>query len=324
MEDYKQDIISTRVGCLGGSDAKMLQSIATHGEVVPSAMKRLAVCKGLIEHRQFSNNAMLYGDFVEQNIFNVLHAIDERWQSNPCLVSEKYSRKNCEVIDHVDFMLQDDDKKVLTICECKATAKSFTSTRNEYSAQLAHHWLIGQEIAKKLGGYRLKLLLCHYDTTGLDLDGMFTFDEKRITVKHVRIANVEYDLSKAMDIVDDFLENFNEYYEEEVDGTLLPASVKNQFSAITEALIEIEERKKSVEESKKKLTAFMESKGIKRITSPEWSVTYVAPSESIQFDAKGFLNEYAAKHPKLYKKLVKTHEKRQKRSAYVTIKVNNN
>ena len=52
IQDYKQEVANTRKGCLGGSDGKMLSQIAALGYVPKSALKRLAVCKGLIEQEE--------------------------------------------------------------------------------------------------------------------------------------------------------------------------------------------------------------------------------------------------------------------------------
>ena len=168
---------------MGGSDAKMLMQIANLNEVPKSAYKRMAVCNGLIPHEQFTNRAMDYGNFIEDCVYRHLHANDERWQSNPCLVSNKYSRDNVKCIDHVDFLLQDDDKRVLTIGECKATKFTFQQTRHEYEAQLMHHYLMGMELAEQLGGYKLIVLLCHYDTSATNIEEDFVFDENKLTVK---------------------------------------------------------------------------------------------------------------------------------------------
>ena len=143
MNEAKQEIIATRTGCLGGSDARLIQSIAEAGKIPQSAMKRLAVCKGLAEQPQFTNPAIEFGNYVENMVFESLHSQDERWQSNPCLVSTKYSRPNCKVIDHVDFFLQDDEKKVLVLGECNATRSTFEQTHDEYKWQLLHHYLLG-------------------------------------------------------------------------------------------------------------------------------------------------------------------------------------
>ena len=112
MNESKNEILATRLGCLGGSDAKLIQGIAIANKIPQSAMKRLAVCKGLIEHQQFSNHAIEFGNYVEDMVFSLLHENDARWESNPCLLSEKYSRKNVKCIDHIDFYLQDDKKMI--------------------------------------------------------------------------------------------------------------------------------------------------------------------------------------------------------------------
>lgn len=325
MEDYKQDIINTRKGCLGGSDARMLQSIATLGAVPKSAMKRLAVCKGFIEQEQFTNQAMQFGDFIENQVFESLKLSDSRWESNPCLVSKKYSRKNVRVIDHVDFLLRDDDKKTITIGECKATRYTYETTRREYESQLCHHMLMAEEMARELGKYKVRVLLCHYCTDGLDLDKPFEFDESRLTVKPLRLSKAEYDLPKAIDIVDEFLETFDYYNEDEsIPYEFLPENVQKEFDSITALLTEIKQREATVEAFKAKLYDFLTEKNVKSIKNDSWSITRVDPTTSISFDSKKFLNEYAAKHPKLYKRLRAEYDRTTNKKGYVAIKINNN
>ena len=328
MENYKDDIIATRTGCLGGSDARLIQSVAEAGKIPQSAMKRLAVCKGLAEQPQFTNPAIEFGNYVESMVFESLHSEDERWQSNPCLVSGKYSRPNCKVIDHVDLYLQDDDKKTITIGEVKATRSSYAQTYDEYKWQLLHHYLLGREKAKELGDYKVKVMLCHYLTDGIDLTRPFEFDPSRLTVKTLR--NMEklsksYHLAEAMDIIDNFLETFTEYYEDEVDGNLLPENVKTEFDQVTTFLTEIKEREKKVEDFKKKLTEFMISKGVKAIKTDAWAITLVNESESVSVDYKAiFANEIEAKKPRIANKLKKQYKKVTKKKAYVMIKTKDN
>lgn len=323
--DYKQDIIQTRVGHLGGSDAKMIQSVAEAGKIPQSAMKRLAVCKGLVEQPQFTNPAIEFGNYVESMVFESLHSQDERWQSNPCLVSGKYSRKNVEVIDHVDFLLVDDKNRIITIAECKATHSTFEQTRDEYKWQLSHHWLLGQEVAKTRGNYKVRLLLCHYYTDGIDLTQPFEFDPSRLTVKQLR--NMEklsksYHLAEAMDIIDTFLEDFNEYYDgDEIPYELLPANVQGQFDDITTLLTEIKEREDKVAAFKDKLYSFLAEKNIKSIRNDAWSITRVDPTESKQFDSKRYLEDFAAKHPRQFKKMRSEYEKTVRKKGFVTIKI---
>lgn len=325
MNEHKLDIIATRTGCLGGSDARLIQSIAEAGKIPQSAMKRLAVCKGLAEQPQFTNPAIEFGNYVESMVFESLHSQDERWQSNPCLVSGKYSRKNVEVIDHVDFLLVDDKNKMITIAECKATHSTFEQTRDEYKWQLAHHWILGQEVAKTRGNYKVQLLLCHYCTDGIDLTQPFEFDPSRLTVKTLR--NMEklsksYHIEEGMDIIDTFLEDFNEYYDgDEIPYELLPANVQGQFDDITTLLTEIKEREDKVAAFKDKLYSFLAEKNIKSIRNEAWSITRVDPTESKQFNSKRYLEDFAAKHPRQFKKVRSEYEKTVRKKGFVTIKI---
>ena len=327
MEEYKVNILNTRKGCLGGSDAKMLSGIASMGYVPASAKKRLAVCKGLIEHENITSRVMQYGDYIETMVYESLHSKDERWQSNPCLVSDKYSRKNVKCIDHVDFLLVDDKKKEVTIGDCKASKLSTVEVRNEYKAQLAHHRLMGAELCAKLGkGYKLKLVLCHYNMDGVDVDAPFAFDPERLTVQGIKPASLDYDLPTAMDIANDYLETLDAWYEgDEIDADYLPANVKDEFNAITDVLAEIKERETKVEEFKAKLADFMESHGIKFVKCPTWSITYVAPSQSISVDYKTMAEkELFEGHPTKARRLMGKYKKTTNKKAYVTIRTKNN
>ena len=327
MEHYKQDIINTRKGCLGGSDAKILQQVALWGKVPQSAYKRLAVCKGLIEQENITTKVMEYGDFIEQSIFEHLYDVDERYQSNPCLVSKKYSTKEVKIIDHVDFVLQDDENKVLNLYECKASKYTITQVRNIYECQLYHHFLLGSELAKELGNYKVNVFLCHYDTSDVDFDAQWEFNPDKITISKVRFNNKQvFDMAKAVAIVSDFLADFNEYYEgDEIDAAYLPEKVKNEFDAITNVLKEIKEREQKVNDFKDKLYNFMLDKNIKGIRSEEWSITRVDASESKSVDYKKmFEQEIEAQHKVKARRLKEKYKKVTQKKGFVTFKLKDN
>lgn len=326
--DYKKDIIQTRTGNVGSSDAKMLQQIAELGQVPKSAYKRMAVIKGLAENQDITTPAMRFGDYIENQVFANLKASDERWQSNPCVFSTKYQRSNVGCLTHIDFLLQDDENKTLTVGEAKATKLSFEQARHEYIYQLCHHYLLAQELAKSLGGYKVKILLCVYDANDVDYTD-HEFDPSRLTVKQIRNIDKEantYRLAEAMNIVNDFLNDFNEYYEdEEIDAAYLPEKVKTEFDTITNILAEIKERESKVDEFKTKLCEFMQEKGIRSIKNDAWAITLVQASESVSVDYKAiFANEIEAKKPRVANKLKKQYQKTTKKRAYVTIKIKDN
>ena len=325
MENYKENIIQTRTGNVGSSDSKMLQQIAELGQVPTSAKKRLAIVKGFCENPNITTPAMRLGDYVEQMTFESLHSQDARWESNKLLKSEKYSRKNCGCITHIDYWLQDDDKKIITIGEQKATVRNYQQAYDEYKFQIYHHYLLAKEYANKIG-YKVNVLFCVYDTNGIE-EG-HEYDPSRLTVKQLRMLekhSKSYHLAEAMDVVDNFLETFTEYYEDEVDGNLLPEKVKTEFDQVTTFLTEIKEREKKVEDFKKKLTEFMVSKGVKAIKTDAWAITLVNESESVSVDYKAiFANEIEAKKPRIANKLKKQYKKVTKKKAYVMIKTKDN
>lgn len=326
--DYKKDIIQTRTGNVGSSDAKMLQQIAELGCVPKSAYKRLAVVKGIVENTDITTPAMRFGDYIENQVFANLKASDERWQSNPCVFSVRYARKNVGCLTHIDYLLQDDERKILTVGECKATKLTFDQTRNEYKYQLCHHYLLAKEMAKSLGDYSVRIMLCVYDANDVDYAD-HEFDPSRLTVKQIRNIDKKantYRLAEAMNIVNDFLNDFNEYYEdEEVDAAYLPEKVKTEFDTITNILAEIKERESKVDEFKTKLCEFMQEKGIRSIKNDAWAITLVQASESVSVDYKAiFANEIEAKKPRTANKLKKQYEKRTKKKAYITIKIKDN
>lgn len=44
-----------------------------------------------------------HGDQIELQIYEMLHSVDERWESNKYIESEKYSKHNCKLFCHIDF-----------------------------------------------------------------------------------------------------------------------------------------------------------------------------------------------------------------------------
>ena len=327
QQDYKNEIRSSRCGALGSSDGKLILQVAESGVIPKSAYKRLAVCKGLIEQEDIPYTAAVRaGDELEMLVFEHLKANDDRYQSNPCWVSKKYSRKNVKLLTHPDIVLQDDENKILNVYEVKCTKFTFEQTKDTYKAQLIIHWVIANEIAKELGGYKVRLSLVHYSTEGMNLEDGFEFDPSRLTVKTLR--NMEklsksYHLAEAMDIIDNFLETFTEYYEdgEEIPYEILPANVQNQFDSITTLLTEIKEREDKVAAFKSKLYDFLTEKNIKSIKNNDWSIVRIDPTESVQFDNKRYLEDFSIEHPRQYKKIRNKYDKVVKKKGYVSIKI---
>lgn len=321
---HKADVINTRVGCLGGSDAKMLAQIDNLGSIPTSAYKRLAVCKGLMQHDSMTNRAMEYGDFVEQKVFELLSKGDkEHYESNPCWVSEKYSRKNVKCIDHVDVTCTDEETQTIYIWEVKASRFDTYTVRQDYKAQLYHHTLFGREKCAERGRkWRCKVFLAHYNTAGVDLEQDFTFDKSRLTIQEVKFNNRLFNMDRAMDLVDEFLETFDFYTENEVvNAQYLPEKIHAQFASIADMMREIKEREERVNDFKKKLYEFMVQKGIKSVSGDDYTFSVVMPSQTKSFDAKTYLADLDKEHPRVAKKLREQYSKTTNKNGYLAIKV---
>lgn len=323
MENYKEDVKNTRLGSLGGSDGNLLAQVANLGYVPNSARKRLAVMKGLIEKEDITTRVMRYGDFIEQSIYSHLQEIDSHYQSNPLWISGKYSKDGVRLICHPDFVLFDDEKKVLKVYECKATKFNQQQTRDTYLNQLFIEWTLANEIVKAKGeGWKVEMYLCHYDTSNVIIDDEFVFDPDLLSIHRLRMPKNLFDIDKAMTIISEFASTFDYYTEdEEIDSVYLPENVKAEFDMVTGILAEIKERESKVDEFKRKLCDFMQKQNIKSIKNDSWNITLVGATEQVSFDSKKYLSDLAAKHPRKEKKLRKDYEKRIAKGAYVKITI---
>lgn len=325
MYEYKEEIIKTRVGSLGSSDAKILEKIASANCVPKSAYKRLAVCKGLIPPIETAKTIeMEYGDFVENQIYEMLKSQDERYESNPCFVSRRYSYKNCTLLTHPDIVLRDNENKILKIYEVKASRYTTEQVRRLYNAQLFIHTTLAYEYAGSLGkNWKVQVYLVHYDTSNINFDEgeNMDFNAENITISRVNVRKL-FDLNNAMQIVDNFLETFDSYFlGDEIDADYLPERVKEQFDVISNTLKEIKEREEKVDDFKKKLYAFMQEHGIKSVKNDVFTVTRIDGGEIKTFDTKKYLEDMMQKHPTLTKKLKKQYEKISNRNGYVQIRI---
>lgn len=285
---YKDEIISSRVGNLGGSDARILAAIAKNGCVQRAQVERLAIAKGLYERPNITNIAMQYGDFIENMIYDSLVQVDERWESNKCFRSQKYGREGLGLLVHIDFSLFDEsrDKPLLLWVECKATTTDIEQTYKDYKEQLYVEYVLGKELAEQLGA-DFKLELCHYDASVMFEDEFqlqFAFDPDKISRKKVIFKKPVFDISSGMDIAAQYVSEMTEYKREEIDWDYLPAEVQEQMKQVNNILVSIKEKQDSIEEFKSRFYDFLCKNEIKSVKTPYFTISRVDESVSIQFD----------------------------------------
>lgn len=313
---YKDEIISSRVGNLGGADARILAAIAKNGCVQRAQVERLAIAKGLYERPNITNIAMQYGDFIENMIYDSLVQVDERWESNKCFRSQKYGREGLGLLVHIDFSLFDEsrDKPLLLWVECKATTTDIEQTYKDYKEQLYVEYVLGKELAEQLGA-DFKLELCHYDASVMFEDEFqlqFAFDPDKISRKKVIFKKPVFDISSGMDIAAQYVSEMTEYKREEIDWDYLPAEVQEQMKQVNNILVSIKEKQDSIEEFKSRFYDFLCKNEIKSVKTPYFTISRVDESVSIQFDKVRF----TAEHPELAAK----YQRAVKKKGYVLIK----
>lgn len=313
---YKDEIISSRVGNLGGSDARILAAIAKNGCVQRAQVERLAIAKGLYERPNITNLAMQYGDFIENMIYDSLVQVDERWESNKCFRSQKYGREGLGLLVHIDFSLFDDsrDKPLLLWVECKATTTDIEQTYKDYKEQLYVEYVLGKELAEQLGA-DFKLELCHYDASVMFEDEFqlqFAFDPDKISRKKVIFKKPVFDIASGMDIAAQYVSEMTEYKREEIDWDYLPAEVQEQMKQVNNILVSIKEKQDSIEEFKSRFYDFLCKNEIKSVKTPYFTISRVDEAISMQFDKVKFASE----HPEL----VAEYQKEVKKKGYVLIK----
>ena len=313
---YKDEIISSRVGNLGGSDARILAAIAKNGCVQRAQVERLAIAKGLYERPNITNIAMQYGDFIENMIYDSLVQVDERWESNKCFRSQKYGREGLGLLVHIDFSLFDEsrDKPLLLWVECKATTTDIEQTYKDYKEQLYVEYVLGKELAEQLGA-DFKLELCHYDASVMFEDEFqlqFAFDPDKISRKKVIFKKPVFDISSGMDIAAQYVSEMTEYKREEIDWDYLPAEVQEQMKQVNNILVSIKEKQDSIEEFKSRFYDFLCKNEIKSVKTPYFTISRVDEAISMQFDKVRF----TAEHPELAAK----YQRAVKKKGYVLIK----
>ena len=313
---YKDEIISSRVGNLGGSDARILAAIAKNGCVQRAQVERLAIAKGLYERPNITNIAMQYGDFIENMIYDSLVQVDERWESNKCFRSQKYGREGLGLLVHIDFSLFDEsrDKPLLLWVECKAATTDIEQTYKDYKEQLYVEYVLGKELAEQLGA-DFKLELCHYDASVMFEDEFqlqFAFDPDKISRKKVIFKKPVFDISSGMDIAAQYVSEMTEYKREEIDWDYLPAEVQEQMKQVNNILVSIKEKQDSIEEFKSRFYDFLCKNEIKSVKTPYFTISRVDEAISMQFDKVKFASE----HPEL----VAEYQKEVKKKGYVLIK----
>lgn len=302
MENYKEDIIATRKGGLGSSDAAMVEKIGRNGELSQADRYRIAVMLGLAERKQFSTAATQLGDEIEAKVFEQFKEQFPQAVSNPFYKSELLSNTfGFDIFCHIDFEAETEDSLIWV--ENKATKLSMADTINTYAAQLQWEYMLLQEKAAKIGK-RPQLMLSHFDTT------MGEWNPELLQVRTIQ-ENDSTMIMKGLRIIMDSLEGFTWEQPEELDAVNLPVEQQEQIKQISHFLQEIKRMQEYVETFKAGMLEVMQQNGVKSIKTEFFGITMVNEKKNMSFDSAKFKKD----QPDLYAQ----YQKPKTTKAYVLI-----
>jgi len=294
-QELENEILRTRVGGLGSSDAAMVATVGRIGELNETAKKRIAQMLGLEPVEDFTNKFCENGKKREREIFEWIRY--ENKTSNPKI--NYHTVTNFEVFCHIDVQVE--DEKHIAWYEIKTSKNDADTVYQNNLEQLQWHWMIGKALADA-GKKNFTLILLHYHE---DYENYCeSFDESKITV-HTVFKNepTQLEIHKGLAIINTSLKDFAETYQqrEELMATDLPMPMREKLSVIRNYIIAIKEQEKQIEDFKEKILAVMEDKNIKKISTDYLDITYKAPTVRETFESKLF----GLEHPELYAKYKK-------------------
>ena len=305
--EHKNEIINTRVGGLGSSDAKMVVGIAERETLNYADKERIAVMLGLAEKRQITSKAIELGNIIEDAVFEVFKTqFGENIASNPRYTMEL--NLDYRVSNHIDFEISSDSE--LIWIEHKSTIHGIDQALEDYKYQLAWHAMLGQEKALN-EGKKFKLLLSHYDTNGWDNE----FNADKLSIVEVTPNTHLIDkICKGLLIINEQIPTFEWQPNEGIlHASSLPAEINDKCEMMAEHLRKIKEMTEQVDNFKSKMCELMVANNVKSIVTDAFTITLVEQSVSTTFDKSKFAKE----HPEM----VAQYEKKSIRKPYVNIKL---
>jgi hypothetical protein len=288
----KNEIEQTRLLGFGSSDAKMICSVGKNSILNETAKKRIAQLLGIIDKENITTGAMEAGNEIEAAIFNIVAEKFPNAVSNPRYTSTGLVYENFKVFNHIDIEVV--TEKTLIWYEIKSSIKDVDTIQQQYSEQLALHYMLLQEKARLLNK-DFELFLVHYDTT----TGTTDFQSKKITIKVINLSDVFtfFDLiEKGLTIIDKAIPAF-EYNVQNITDESLPLEYKEILPKLAFLLNTAKEYEQQAEYFKEKLKLFMSENNVKQLKNEYFTATYSPATTRASFDSKKLLVE----KPEIYK-----------------------
>ena len=268
---HKTEIITSRKGGFGGSDAKMFLKVGKSGieSLSETDKMRIAVALGQIPYREtFTTKAMQAGNDFEEWIGK---SVLTDYESNPRIYAkEKY--RNFEIFAHPDYVKDD------VICEVKYTTADFQQTAKDYWAQLQWYYML------------------RMTSTVFLYKGNQGGDFRYLDFAPIEKCNGDIlTLVKGIQLIDDFCDTF--VYEQKEEWSvedLLPFE-QTDAQVMFQCLSEIKVLEEKVKEYRERMLNVLLENNVKSLKHDKYTLSVVGESIRSTFDKKQLL----ADHPEI-------------------------
>lgn len=275
--EQKREIVETRKGGFGGSDARLFYKVGLKGlsALSDTDKRRIAVALGQAEYIEIpATEAMEAGNEFEMWLRSK-YSEENGWESNYKLESDFIKPRNFKIFAHADFY----DKDRNTVIEAKYTSTDVDTTIKDYIAQLQWYYMLGAKIV--------------FLTKG-DQGSKFDADEYKgyydlFIVRDDKFIEI---LRNGISMIDDFCDTF--IYQEKDEWTTFDLMPHEQAAAevMFNYLSQIKKMEEEVEKQKAIMLDLMLKNGVKSLKSDGYTLTVVPESIRSTFDKAKLLKEH--------------------------------
>lgn len=267
--EQKREIVETRKGGFGGSDAKMFYKVGLKGlsALSDTDKRRIAVALGQAEYIEIpATEAMEAGNRFEQFLGNEYY---EELESN-FKIDFKDQQRNFKIFAHADFYDIEND----IVVEAKYTASDLETTIYDYMPQLQWYYLLGVDKVYLVKGYQ---------------DEPFEWYDVKFIERDDKFIEI---LRNGISLIDDFCDDF--VYQEKDEWTTFDLMPHEQAAAevMFNYLSQIKKMEEEVEKQKAIMLDLMLKNGVKSLKSDGYTLTVVPESIRSTFDKAKLLKEH--------------------------------
>lgn len=292
---HKDEIVKTRTGFLGGSDAAMVFKIGSKGlaAMTRTDRDRLLVLVGRKEYKPVpENEAMRFGhafeDWAEKNPIRQLneengHAFVREVRLGG---SDFYKYNNFSAMAHADFY----DEKSGRVVECKFSQCDTDRVEYNYFAQLQYYYVLGASDVVLLHGYfggvnytgggKIKTSV---DPCGIEIE------PAGIAFRHIdRDEQVIEILLRGLELIDDYITDGLLDDSEPVDVSVvdIPKDKGDIVRGAFEKMALIKKAEDALATMREELRDYMEANNIVKIDHPDCTISLIGKSVKRTFNTR--------------------------------------